>query len=59
MGLIGITEGAIPLATAHPKQVFLGLLSGLAFASAVGMIFHITDAVATWRSDVGVLGCHQ
>ncbi|BAN73393.1 MULTISPECIES: PTS fructose transporter subunit IIC [Lacticaseibacillus] len=56
MGLIGITEGAIPLATAHPKQVFPGIIIGSGVASAVGMVFHITDAVPHGGPIVGVLG---
>ncbi|MFO9709288.1 PTS fructose transporter subunit IIBC [Lacticaseibacillus rhamnosus] len=56
MGLIGITEGEIPLATAHPKQVFPGIIIGSGVASAVGMIFHITDAVPHGGPIVGVLG---
>ncbi|SPC37633.1 PTS fructose transporter subunit IIC [Latilactobacillus fuchuensis] len=56
MGLIGITEGAIPFATANPKQVFPSIIAGSAVASAVGMIFKITDAVPHGGPIVGVLG---
>lgn len=56
MGCIGITEGAIPLATARPKQVFPGIITGSAVASALGMLFGITDAVPHGGPIVGVLG---
>ncbi|GAB5051824.1 PTS fructose transporter subunit IIBC [Pediococcus ethanolidurans] len=56
MGLIGITEGAIPFATANPKHVFPSIIIGSAVASAVGMIFGITDAVPHGGPIVGVLG---
>ncbi|WP_412989147.1 PTS fructose transporter subunit IIC [Pediococcus siamensis] len=56
MGLIGITEGAIPFATANPKQVFPSIITGSAVASAVGMLFGITDAVPHGGPIVGVLG---
>ncbi len=56
MGLIGITEGAIPFATANPKQVFPSIIAGSAVTSAVGMVFKITDAVPHGGPIVGVLG---
>ncbi|WP_040535931.1 PTS fructose transporter subunit IIC [Schleiferilactobacillus shenzhenensis] len=56
MGLIGITEGAIPLATANPKHVFPGIITGSAVAAAIGMFFKITDAVPHGGPIVGVLG---
>ncbi|MCI1881436.1 MAG: PTS fructose transporter subunit IIBC [Sporolactobacillus sp.] len=56
MGLIGITEGAIPFATANPKHVFPSIIVGSAVASAIGMLFQITDAVPHGGPIVGVLG---
>ena len=56
MGLIGITEGAIPLATTRPGQVFPGIIIGSAVAGAAGMMFKITDAVPHGGPIVGVLG---
>lgn len=56
MGLIGITEGAIPLATTRPSQVFPGIIIGSAVAGATGMMFKITDAVPHGGPIVGVLG---
>ncbi|KAF0335186.1 PTS fructose transporter subunit IIC [Pediococcus acidilactici] len=56
MALIGITEGAIPLATTRPGQVFPGIIIGSAVAGATGMIFKITDAVPHGGPIVGVLG---
>mgnify|MGYP007104161389 FL=1 len=51
-----ITEGAIPFATAIPKLVFPSIIAGSAVASAVGMVFKITDAVPHGGPIVGVLG---
>jgi len=56
MGLIGITEGTIPSATANPKRVFPSILLGSAVASACGAIFIITDVVPHGGPIVGVLG---
>lgn len=56
MGLIGITEGTIPSATANPKRVFPSILIGSAVAGAMGAIFKITDVVPHGGPIVGVLG---
>lgn len=56
MGLIGITEGAIPFATANPKHVIPSVIIGSAVAGAFGMLFKITDAVPHGGPIVGVLG---
>lgn len=56
MGLIGITEGTIPSATANPKRVYPSILIGTAVAGAVGAIFKITDVVPHGGPIVGVLG---
>ena len=56
MGLIGITEGAIPFASANPKHVFPSIIVGSAVASALGMVFGITDAVPHGGPIVGILG---
>lgn len=56
MGLIGITEGAIPFASADPKRVLPSIIAGSAVAGAMGMIFGITDNVPHGGPIVGVLG---
>lgn len=56
MGLIGITEGAIPFAAANPKRVFPSIMVGSAVAGIMGAIFKITDVVPHGGPIVGVLG---
>lgn len=56
MGLIGITEGTIPSASANPARVFPSILIGTGVASAFGAIFKITDVVPHGGPIVGVLG---
>ena len=56
MGLIGITEGAIPFASADPKRVLPSIIVGSAVSGALGMIFGITDSVPHGGPIVGVLG---
>lgn len=56
MGLIGITEGAIPFASADPKRVLPSIIIGSAVAGALGMVLGITDSVPHGGSIVGVLG---
>jgi len=56
MGLIGITEGTIPSATANPKRVYPSILIGTAVAGIFGAIFKITDVVPHGGPIVGVLG---
>lgn len=56
MGLIGITEGAIPFAAANPKRVFPSIMIGSAVAGIMGAIFKITDVVPHGGPIVGVLG---
>lgn len=56
MGLIGITEGAIPFASADPKRVLPSIIAGSAVAGALGMLFGITDNVPHGGPIVGVLG---
>jgi PTS system fructose-specific IIC component/PTS system mannose-specific IIC component len=56
MGLIGITEGAIPFASADPKRVLPSIIIGSSVASSLGMIFNITDNVPHGGPIVGFLG---
>ncbi len=56
MGLIGITEGAIPFAAADPKRVMPSIIIGSSIASAIGMVFGITDVVPHGGPIVGFLG---
>ena len=56
MGLIGITEGAIPFASADPKRVLPSIIIGSAVAGALGMVLGITDSVPHGGPIVGVLG---
>lgn len=43
MGLIGITEGAIPFAAADPIRVLPSIVAGSAIASAIAMAGHVGD----------------
>jgi|GEM_PF-6511848 len=43
MGLIGITEGAIPFAAVDPLRVIPSIMVGGAAAGAVGMLFRTAD----------------
>jgi len=56
MGLIGITEGAIPFASADPKRVLPSIITGSAVAGALGMLFGITNSVPHGGPIVGILG---
>lgn len=56
MGLIGITEGAIPFATADPKRVIPSVVVGSAIAGAFASTLGITDVVPHGGPIVGVLG---
>lgn len=56
MGLIGITEGAIPFATANPARVFPSIMIGSAVAGAIGAVMGITDVVPHGGPIVGILG---
>jgi len=56
MGLIGISEGAIPFAASDPKRVIPSNVIGSAVAAAVSLLFGITDAVPHGGPIVGILG---
>ncbi|HJI71434.1 MAG TPA: PTS fructose transporter subunit IIBC [Coriobacteriaceae bacterium] len=56
MGLIGITEGAIPFAAEDPGRVLPSIIAGSAVAGAVAGVFGITDVVPHGGPIVGVLG---
>lgn len=56
MGLIGITEGAIPFAAEDPGRILPSIIAGSAVAGAVAGVFGITDAVPHGGPIVGVLG---
>ncbi len=56
MGLIGITEGAIPYAACDPKHVMPSIIVGSSVASALGMVLGITDIVPHGGPIVGFLG---
>ncbi len=56
MGLIGITEGAIPFAAEDPGRVLPSIIIGSAIAGAVAGLFGITDVVPHGGPIVGVLG---
>lgn len=43
MGLIGITEGAIPFAAADPVRVIPSIVAGSAVAAAIAMVGHVGD----------------
>ena len=56
MGLIGITEGAIPFAAEDPGRVLPSIIIGSAVAGALAGLFGITDVVPHGGPIVGVLG---
>ena len=56
MGLIGITEGAIPFAAENPGRVLPSIIVGSAVAGALAGLFGITDVVPHGGPIVGVLG---
>lgn len=56
MGLIGISEGAIPFASADPARVIPSAIVGSSVAAALGMFFKITNAVPHGGPIVGLLG---
>lgn len=43
MGMIGITEGAIPFAAADPVRVIPSIMAGSALASVIAMIYRVGD----------------
>jgi fructose-specific phosphotransferase system IIC component len=43
MGLVGITEGAIPFAAADPLRVIPSIMAGSALAGVIAMIGHVGD----------------
>ncbi len=56
MGLIGITEGAIPFAAADPKKVIPSIMIGSMVASTLALIFNVTNMVPHGGPIVGILG---
>lgn len=56
MGLIGISEGAIPFAAADAKRVIPSIMIGSAVSSTLALFFGITDQVPHGGPIVGALG---
>lgn len=56
MGLIGISEGAIPYASADPKGVIPAIMIGSAVSGATAAAFHIAVVVPHGGLIVGALG---
>lgn len=56
MGLIGITEGAIPFAAGDPKKVIPSIMIGSMLASTLALIFNVTNMVPHGGPIVGILG---
>ena len=56
MGLIGITEGAIPFAAEDPGRVLPCIMVGSAVSAALANVFGITDVVPHGGPIVGFLG---
>lgn len=56
MGLFGITEGAIPFATADPLRVIPSIMAGSMTGSVIAMLAGVTDHVAHGGPIVAVLG---
>lgn len=56
MGMFGISEGAIPFATADPKCVIPSVTIGSAVSGALAAVFKITVAVPHGGPVIGALG---
>lgn len=56
MGLVGISEGAIPFAASDPLAVIPANMIGSAVACILGFLFGVTDAVAHGGPIVALLG---
>ncbi|MGY6172543.1 PTS fructose transporter subunit IIABC [Candidatus Mycoplasma pogonae] len=56
MGMIGISEGAIPFAVADPKKVIISNVLGSAVAGAIAGGLSVTNAVAHGGPIVAILG---
>ncbi len=56
MGMIGISEGAIPFAIKYPKYVFAANMIGGATAAMLAGFFHVTDVAAHTGPIVYLLG---
>lgn len=56
MGLVGITEGAIPFAAAHPKQFFPANIIGAMIGGAIAAFFGVTNVVPHGGIVIGFTG---
>ncbi len=56
MGMIGITEGAIPFAAGDPKRVIPSIMVGSMVASTLALTFNVTNMVPHGGPIVGLLG---
>ncbi len=56
MGLLGITEGAIPFAAANPKVVMPSIILGSAVTGAVAMLFKVSVSIPNGGPVAGLLG---
>lgn len=56
MGLLGITEGAIPFAAGNPKVVIPSIVCGSAVTGAVSMLLKVTISIPNGGPVAGLLG---
>ena len=56
MGLLGITEGAIPFAAGNPKVVMPSIVCGSAITGAVSMLFKVSITIPNGGPVAGLLG---
>lgn len=56
MGLLGITEGAIPFAAANPKVVMPSIVLGSAVTGAVAMLLKVSVSIPNGGPVAGLLG---
>ncbi|WVD67387.1 PTS fructose transporter subunit IIC [Orbus sturtevantii] len=56
MGMLGITEGAIPFAAANPKVVIPSIVCGSAVTGALAMLFKVTIVIPNGGPVAGILG---
>ena len=59
MGLVGISEGAIPFAAQDPFSVIPANVIGSMFASVMAFSFGVTDSVAHGGPIVALLWCNE
>lgn len=55
MGIIGISEGAIPFAASDPGHVLPAVVAGSALTGAAAAVCGVTSGCATWGLSCGFI----